>query len=155
MSFNAGNLPGTDCPATCSAKCEGWNYFGLQDGQDCFCSNSSTAYASQGPSYQCNIPCTGNVSVVCGGPCANSVYWNGPGPAPPPPPVGPPSPPLPSPGDEASVTPFILCLWACLLGVGVDVRCASLLMSLLLFAQITPLSQPCPCSLGAPISIVI
>ena len=72
--INAGNLPQTDSPAACAALCAGFDYIGLQDGQNCFCGNLSGAhgYASQGVSVKCTIPCTGDKAVMCGGPCANS-----------------------------------------------------------------------------------
>jgi hypothetical protein len=104
MPHNAGNLPTTDSAAHCATKCSGWEYIGLQDGQDCFCGNG-TGFSSQGVSPKCTTPCTGNSSEVCGGPCANSVYWIGAGPAPAPPPPKPPGPPLPPDGSEADPSP--------------------------------------------------
>jgi hypothetical protein len=104
MVHNAGNLPHSDSPAACAAQCQGWRYVAVQDGQDCFCGND-TGYASQGPSVHCTTPCAGNASLKCGGPCANSVYWNSKGPAPAPPSPGPPSPPLPAAGSEADPSP--------------------------------------------------
>ena len=104
MPHNAGNLPKTDSAANCATKCSGWEYIGLQDGQDCFCGNGS-GFSSQGVSPKCTMPCTGNSSEVCGGPCANSVYWIGAGPAPPPPPAKPPGPPLPPRGSESDPSP--------------------------------------------------
>ena len=102
MPHNAGNIPTANSPAACSAKCPGWEFFAVQDGQDCYCGNGH-GYSSQGPSADCNMPCTGNRSVTCGGPCANSVYYNRAGPTPPPPPPPPPAPrwpPLPPIGCE-------------------------------------------------------
>ena len=101
MPHNAGNLPKNDSPTACGAKCgPTWEYFALQDGQDCFCGNGS-GYASQGISGGCNKPCTGAANYTCGGGCANSVWWNKDTPAPPPPPPPLPWPPLPPPGAEA------------------------------------------------------
>ena len=109
MSHSAGNFPRTDSPALCAAQCHGWDYFALQDGQECYCGNG-TGWRSQGPSHQCSMPCAGDPSVVCGGPCANSVYWCGVGPAPSPPPPGIPWPPLPPAGAEADPSPHDI-LW--------------------------------------------
>lgn len=65
MPHNLGNLQHTDSPAACAAQCRGWAYIGLQDGQNCYCGNSS-GYKSQGPSVKCAMPCSGNASVICG-----------------------------------------------------------------------------------------
>ena len=100
VTYTPGSFPHNASPALCSAKCSAWQYFALQDGQSCYCGNN-TSYASQGPSHQCTMLCLGNESVACGGPCANSVYWNAKGPRPAPPAHGPPGPPLPAVGDEA------------------------------------------------------
>ena len=104
MPHNAGNLPTTDSPDSCAEKCNGWEYIGLQDGQDCFCGNG-TGFKAQGISPKCTTPCAGNTSVECGGACANSVYWIGAGLAPSAPPPGPPEPPLPPRGSEADPSP--------------------------------------------------
>ena len=108
MPHNAGNMPQTDSPAACAAKCgASWEYFAMQDGQDCFCGNGS-GYASQGVSTRCNAPCPGDRSATCGGTCANSVYFNSDGPAPPPPLPhrGTNWPPLPTPGTETDPSAF-------------------------------------------------
>ena len=104
MPYNAGNLPKTDSPAACTARCPGSEYIGLQDGQDCFCGNG-TGYSSQGVSLKCTMNCTGDTTAICGGGCANSVYWIGAGPAPAPPAPGPSGPQLPAAGAEADPSP--------------------------------------------------
>jgi hypothetical protein len=61
----------------CAQKCAGFVYFGLQDGNWCYCGNQFGRYgsASQG---QCNFPCAGNTSQLCGGYLRNEVYqFNG------------------------------------------------------------------------------
>ena len=62
--------------ATCaaSAKANNYLYFALQDGEECFASNS-TAYAlSKGVSNECTKQCGDEGGTLCGGPCANSIY---------------------------------------------------------------------------------
>jgi len=57
----------------CAAFCEPYYvpYFGLQDGDQCYCGYS---YGSVGPSNACTTPCSQDPSEKCGGRMANSVY---------------------------------------------------------------------------------
>jgi len=57
--------------AVCFAACQGYNFLGLQDGNQCWCGNSG--YAEYGTSAACNMPCGGDANT-CGGSNANSVY---------------------------------------------------------------------------------
>ncbi|CAM9763885.1 unnamed protein product [Chrysoparadoxa australica] len=61
-------------PQACAAYCkeEGFNYFGLQQGSQCYCSDTYGHAHRRGD--QCNIPCDGNPEAICGGALSNSVY---------------------------------------------------------------------------------
>ena len=59
------------------AKAYYFRYFSLQNGTDCYGSNS-TAYAmSLGLSTACNTTCRDDASATCGGSCANAIYQVG------------------------------------------------------------------------------
>ena len=60
----------------CNAYCTGYKYYGVQYGNECFCSNS---YGSMGKGSEsdCNSKCSGNSSQICGGRERNSVYARG------------------------------------------------------------------------------
>jgi hypothetical protein len=61
------------------AKAAGRRYFGLQDGQQCFVSDT---LAFQTTSTGCTTKCRGDQSAICGGSWAISLYsWNGQTPA--------------------------------------------------------------------------
>jgi len=46
----------------------------VQNGSECFCGNS---YDRLGTANNCNRPCSGNSTQICGGPWALSVYYTG------------------------------------------------------------------------------
>ena len=73
LPVNAGDEPSDDSPDVCSAKCSEYKYFGLQDGDNCFCGNS---YGSMGsaPASDCNMPCPGDHKIMCGAADRNSIY---------------------------------------------------------------------------------
>jgi hypothetical protein len=61
------------------AKAAGRRYFGLQDGEECFVSDT---LASRTTSTGCTTKCRGDQSAICGGSWAISLYsWNGQTPA--------------------------------------------------------------------------
>jgi hypothetical protein len=60
------------CVEICKQK--GFAYAAVQYGQSCLCGNS---YGKYGPADNCNYPCTGDSSQMCGGYSANSVYSTG------------------------------------------------------------------------------
>lgn len=60
------------CTETCRAK--GFAYAAVQYGESCLCGNS---YGKYGAADNCNYPCTGDSSKICGGYSANSVYGTG------------------------------------------------------------------------------
>lgn len=60
----------------CANRClgKGYKFFGVQNGQDCWCGNS---YGKHGrvPYYECaEVPCTGNAKEHCGGSLRNAVF---------------------------------------------------------------------------------
>ncbi|CAH1801778.1 unnamed protein product [Owenia fusiformis] len=59
----------------CESLCrpQGFQYIGLQNGQDCWCSNS---YGNHGevPDSDCNTACPGDPNTMCGGVFRNSIY---------------------------------------------------------------------------------
>ena len=61
--------------ANCATNCKGFNYFGLQNGGECFCGDK---YGQYGLSDKCTEPCERkedrDKQEVCGGRFANSVY---------------------------------------------------------------------------------
>ena len=63
------NLTPDACFLTCARK--GFRYAGLQYSRSCVCGNR---YGKYGKADNCNMPCTGDKSKICGGSWANSVY---------------------------------------------------------------------------------
>jgi hypothetical protein len=69
-------FPGADVmtPALCSAICTGFKFFGVQDGSNCFCGNDYGNQGGKAPEGDCDSPCPGDSSAMCGGPFRNSIY---------------------------------------------------------------------------------
>lgn len=61
----------SQCDEACALN--GYKYFGLQNSQECSCTNNED-YDKFGPSTECNMPCDGNSSEICGGFFDFSVY---------------------------------------------------------------------------------
>jgi hypothetical protein len=56
----------------CNGMCQGFKYFGLQAGGECYCGND---YGNgKAPETECNSPCTGASGEICGGNLRNSIY---------------------------------------------------------------------------------
>jgi len=72
LSFFAGSSS-SQTVESCHSACSGYTYFGIQNGDECYCGNSYAAYGSAGES-QCSMPCAGNSNEICGGQWRNSVY---------------------------------------------------------------------------------
>jgi hypothetical protein len=53
------------------AKAAGYVYAALQQRTYCYGGNDITAFAELG---NCNAPCGGDVSRMCGGSCTNAIY---------------------------------------------------------------------------------
>lgn len=71
LERSAENTP-QRCIAICQAQ--GFAYAGVEYGQSCLCGDS---YDQFGPATNCDMPCTGDASQMCGGYNANSVYATG------------------------------------------------------------------------------
>lgn len=50
----------------CATFCSAWPFFGTEYGRECFCGLSLTEGSSPAPLAECNFPCAGDVSQVCG-----------------------------------------------------------------------------------------
>jgi beta-lactam-binding protein with PASTA domain len=67
-----GGMTSAMCVEECRAQ--GFAYAGTQYSNYCFCGNR---YGTSGPADNCDMPCAGNSSEICGGSWANSVYATG------------------------------------------------------------------------------
>jgi len=66
------------CADRCAKK--GFKYFGVQNGQDCWCGNSynnNKVLHAKVPDNECNTPCTGNPEQMCGQRFRNGVFTTG------------------------------------------------------------------------------
>ncbi|KAH9484915.1 WSC domain-containing protein [Psilocybe cubensis] len=68
-------------PALCTAFCGGnsstpFNFAGIEHGDQCFCDFSIQGIPIQVNETICNLPCTGDSTLVCGGELLLSVYQN-------------------------------------------------------------------------------
>jgi hypothetical protein len=63
-------------PITCraQAKLGGWQYFALQFGGECWVTNSSTSWSSQGKSAKCVQECNADTRFYCGNGKVNQIY---------------------------------------------------------------------------------
>ena len=59
-------------PQACAEACRDYTYFGLQNGDQCFCGAGYGRYSQESDSA-CSIQCTGS-DAMCGGVYRNSVY---------------------------------------------------------------------------------
>uniref|UniRef100_A0A1I8J6X7 WSC domain-containing protein n=1 Tax=Macrostomum lignano TaxID=282301 RepID=A0A1I8J6X7_9PLAT len=83
MKGNNLNSPDEMSLEICSAICslDSFLYFGVQFSSQCFC-DSSFGSQGKGEESECNRPCSGNSSQICGGGGRNAVYalsypdWN-------------------------------------------------------------------------------
>ncbi|CAN0368279.1 unnamed protein product, partial [Scytosiphon promiscuus] len=87
----------------CMADCSGYEYFGTQHGEECWCGTSSDDYDQHGEAddSECSMSCSGDASETCGAGWRMSLYsMSGEGtPTPTPPTPSPvtPTPPSPTP----------------------------------------------------------
>jgi hypothetical protein len=58
--------------AKCAQNCEGYAFFGTQWSQECFCGNNPPTQTA--PESECNMPCAGDSSQLCGAGMRLSVY---------------------------------------------------------------------------------
>ncbi|CAB4020375.1 C-type mannose receptor 2 [Paramuricea clavata] len=64
------------CVKECAIKDETFSYFGLQDGEQCFCGKSYGKYG-RAKNELCNKRCRGNEDENCGGKNNNMIYFYG------------------------------------------------------------------------------
>ncbi|KAJ9474296.1 hypothetical protein PHBOTO_004349 [Pseudozyma hubeiensis] len=82
-SINARTLQGAQ-PAlgqgnsveSCAQQCANFNYFGVEYADECYCGNTLLNGASQQPSGDCNMVCSGNATELCGGSNRIGLYQN-------------------------------------------------------------------------------
>ncbi len=67
--FSSPNMTVELCISECRKR--GFAFAATQYGSQCFCGNS---YGKYGRANNCNMPCSGNRSELCGGSWSNSVY---------------------------------------------------------------------------------
>ena len=61
-------------PHLCNGLCRGFYFFGVQANKECFCGNDYGNQGGKAPDGECNTPCNGDSSVMCGGINRNSIY---------------------------------------------------------------------------------
>ena len=59
---------------TCATLCAGFTHFGLQYGNQCFCDNANSMAQGRLSDAECDAPCSGDESQMCGGTWKNSIY---------------------------------------------------------------------------------
>lgn len=66
----------------CASLCSSYPYFGTQWSRECFCGDELTEGSAAAPEADCNMPCAGDSSQLCGGGRRLSLYnnadWTGP-----------------------------------------------------------------------------
>lgn len=58
----------------CQFRCFGYKYFGVEDGQECYCGNAIMNGAIPADMIACNTPCVGNRNEICGGRKLINIY---------------------------------------------------------------------------------
>jgi hypothetical protein len=61
-------------PELCNDLCRGFHFFGVQFGYECFCGDDYGNQGGKAPENQCDLPCHGDSSIMCGGANHNSIY---------------------------------------------------------------------------------
>ncbi|EXJ87033.1 hypothetical protein A1O3_03990 [Capronia epimyces CBS 606.96] len=61
---------------TCASNCTQYRYFGVEYGRECYCGNALGAGSVPATDGRCNMACSGNSSLVCGGPNGLTLYAN-------------------------------------------------------------------------------
>ncbi len=60
----------------CAAFCSSYPYFGTQWGRECWCDKELTLGSATAPLSECNYPCAGDATEMCGGSRRLSLYHN-------------------------------------------------------------------------------
>ncbi|KAK4228208.1 putative fungistatic metabolite [Podospora fimiseda] len=58
----------------CASNCAGWDQWGVEYGQECYCGNSVHSSSSEAPLTDCNMVCAGDASEYCGAGNRLNVY---------------------------------------------------------------------------------
>ena len=61
-------------PQLCQRLCTGYHYAGVQWYSECWCGDVLSSYDLR-PDSECNTPCSGDSSQMCGGSWHNSIYF--------------------------------------------------------------------------------
>ena len=61
-------------PALCASICGDYAYFGVEYGRECYCGKTAPINFVTAGDNQCNMPCSGDASALCGGPDRLHVY---------------------------------------------------------------------------------
>ncbi|KAF2267177.1 carbohydrate-binding WSC, partial [Lojkania enalia] len=56
----------TNTHTTCASFCTGYLYFGVEYGRECYCGDALANNPSTVPDSDCDVPCSGNASLICG-----------------------------------------------------------------------------------------
>ncbi|KAK0100032.1 hypothetical protein ONS95_013153 [Cadophora gregata] len=59
---------------TCASFCQGFNYFGVEYANECYCANTLAASSVLKPDADCSMNCAGNSSQFCGAGSRLSLY---------------------------------------------------------------------------------
>ncbi|KAJ1331407.1 glyoxal/methylglyoxal oxidase [Microdochium nivale] len=76
-------LPNTNSPQECLSRCGQFGYAagGMEYGEECYCGDPSdiiNAGVAKRPEAECNMPCSGDPTALCGGGARQTLYyWNG------------------------------------------------------------------------------
>jgi hypothetical protein len=60
----------------CAAACAGYNLFGVEYGEECYCANSLASSSQRADLEDCSMSCAGNASEFCGAGNRLNVYQN-------------------------------------------------------------------------------
>lgn len=61
---------------SCAAFCTKYNYFGVEYGRECYCSNAQAASSVAASDNECSLPCVGAPAETCGGNDRIEIYIN-------------------------------------------------------------------------------
>jgi hypothetical protein len=71
-TFTAADMTPARCGAFCSAG--GWRFFGVENGNECWCGNTGPGPDKVADATSCNAHCAGDQTVLCGGGWRLNVY---------------------------------------------------------------------------------